>query len=189
LPPSWKNGVQRRIQDHAPESKGFRGNPVFYSVDGLGSGVWGLREMLKGAPLAVDVSEPDVPERVQQQVYRILRDTEMTRKLKALYKDVCQLCGLKLLLADGSSYSEAHHVQPLGKPHHGPDIAANIVVLCPNHHVMLDYGAVRLQLSDLRRVAGHSIEARYIEYHNAKVFKGSEVDGPGSPSPTSSSAA
>ncbi|MBV8115415.1 MAG: hypothetical protein JO300_11785 [Silvibacterium sp.] len=171
LPGSWKEIVRRTIQDHASESNGFRGTAVFYSVDGIGSGVWGLRELLKPAQLASDIGEPEAPQRVQQQVYRVLRDTEMTRKLKALYKDTCQLCGLKLMLADGSSYSEAHHVQPLGRPHNGPDIAANILVLCPNHHVLLDYGAMDLHADELHAIAGHRVGSRYIEYHNKNIAK------------------
>ena len=165
----WQAGVRRVIQEHAAESQGFKGTALFYSVDGLGAGVWGLKEFLKPSLLAADVGDPEAPERIQQQVYRILRDTEMTRKLKALYRNECQLCGCKLSLADGSFYSEAHHVQPLGRPHSGPDIASNILVLCPNHHVLLDYGAMKLDIDKLRTTSGHSVDPRYVDYHNAVI--------------------
>jgi predicted HNH restriction endonuclease len=42
LPTSWQNIIQREIQAHASESLGFKGKPLFYSVNGKGSGVWGL---------------------------------------------------------------------------------------------------------------------------------------------------
>ncbi len=171
LPGSWKKIVQRTIQDSAPESHGYKGTPMFYSVDGLGSGVWGLRDQLKLMPIASDLEEPELPARAVQQVFRVLRDTEMTRKLKALYKHECQLCGLKLQFPDGTRYSEAHHVQPLGRPHNGPDVAANIIVVCPNHHVLLDYGAIELHSTDLRAVSGHALAATYIDYHNRVIVR------------------
>ncbi|MBB3214198.1 hypothetical protein FHW67_003510 [Herbaspirillum sp. Sphag1AN] len=42
LPNSWKKIIQREIQAHARESSGFSGQPLFYSVDGKGAGVWAL---------------------------------------------------------------------------------------------------------------------------------------------------
>lgn len=169
LPRSWKQIVQRTVQDCAPDSNGFKGPPVFYSVDGIGSGVWGLSELLRAVPPAIDLAEPEVPLRSLQQVYRILRDTELSRKLKALYKHECQICGLRLCFPDGTYYAEAHHVQPLGRPHNGHDVATNIIVVCPNHHVLLDYGAIELRVAALRTVSGHVLNASYVEYHNCVI--------------------
>jgi predicted HNH restriction endonuclease len=42
LPTSWRNIIQRTIQEHASESRGFKGKAIFYSTDGKGAGVWGL---------------------------------------------------------------------------------------------------------------------------------------------------
>lgn len=42
LPSAWKKIVQRQIQDHAGESSGFKSKKLFYPVNGLGSGTWGL---------------------------------------------------------------------------------------------------------------------------------------------------
>ena len=134
--------------------------------------MWGLRANLKPTPTASDIQEPRTPQRSLTQTYRVIRDTELTRKLKALQKNACQLCGKVLRLSNGESYSEAHHIQPLGRPHDGPDVAANIVVLCPNHHVLLDYGAVRLDRKRLRAVQGHAIGTNYLDYHNRSIFAG-----------------
>lgn len=46
LPDSWKAVVSRVIQNHSSDASDFSGSAtddVFYSVDGLGSGKWGLR--------------------------------------------------------------------------------------------------------------------------------------------------
>jgi transcriptional regulator with XRE-family HTH domain len=104
-------------------------------------------------------------------VYRILRDTLLARTLKEMHQNQCQICGESLQLSDGAAYAEAHHVKPLGKPHNGPDIAANILVLCPNHHVLRDYGALRLHLDDLHHHPHHSIGAEFVDYHNEVILK------------------
>ena|SRR5271166_4945392 len=79
------------------------------------------------------------PERRIIQVSRLERDTEMVRLIKQIYDDQCQLCGKQLSSPDGTQhYSEGHHVKPLGDPHGGPDTPENILVVCPDHHVLLD---------------------------------------------------
>lgn len=171
LPDSWKQIIRRTIQDHSADSDGFRGNNVFYSVKGIGSGVWGLHSHLLSTPSASDIEPPSAPERLLIETYRVLRDTELARKIKALHKNICQLCGQTVRLKDGATYAEAHHIKPLGSPHNGADVAENIVVLCPNHHVMLDYGAIPLEAYNLRTTQGHVIGSAYISYHNEHVFQ------------------
>ena len=118
-------------------------------------------------PVAVDIGVP--PGRVEITTHRIIRDTLLARRVKQLHNFECQLCGHTIHLFDGSRYAEAHHVQPLGEPHNGPDVLENIVCLCPNHHVELDYGTKSLALTDLRAVQGHTLAEVYIKYHNEHV--------------------
>lgn len=122
-------------------------------------------------PKAADLKEPDDPKRKKTEVYRILRDTLLARRLKELHGNRCQVCGDALPLTGGATYAEAHHIKPLGAPHGGPDIAENILVLCPNHHVLCDYGALRLNLDELHQHPEHAIGEQFIEYHNEAVFK------------------
>ncbi|EZP26764.1 hypothetical protein BW34_01965 [Microbacterium oleivorans] len=61
---------------------------------------------------------------------------------------------------------------PLGVPHSGPDIASNILVLCPNHHAQCDLGAIELDRHALRSAPGHIVSADSIDYHNSKIFAG-----------------
>ena len=65
----------------------------------------------------------------------------------------------------------AHHIQPLGQPHNGPDVIGNIICVCPNHHAELDYGVSSLLLPSLRHSTGHNIDAKYTDYHNQIILK------------------
>jgi putative restriction endonuclease len=85
----------------------------------------------------------------------------------------CQVCGLRLETSTGP-YAEGAHIRPLGSPHHGPDIAANVLCLCPNHHVQFDDGAFTvsddlsitgLVVGQLGTIAGHAVGLEYLMYH------------------------
>ena len=114
-------------------------------------------------PPASDLNEGPAG-RVKSTIYRIIRDTEKARSVKAMHEYHCQICGHRILLPDGSFYAEAHHIKPLGED--GPDIIGNIICVCPNHHAELDYRAVPLDLAKLRIVPGHSLDPNFVNFHN-----------------------
>ncbi|WP_046226981.1 HNH endonuclease [Paenibacillus dauci] len=178
MPKSWKAIIRRTIEKKSSDSKVFSGNQdddLFYSVEGLGSGIWGLRKLKQETIYAIDILEPIDTVREETTVYRILRDTYLARRLKQLHNNECQICGESIKLSNQNFYSEAHHIKPLGKPHNGPDIAENILVLCPNHHVQCDYGAINLNINTLKIVNGHKISNEFIKYHNTKVYKKNDL--------------
>ncbi len=155
VPRTFEDVIRRTIQTHSSDSNGFGGTDLFRSVDGLGGGHWGLREQNRRTPTSIDLAAPegqhedDQPRRRFTETYRILRDTALARTLKEIHDDCCQVCGETLELRDGARYSEAHHIKPLGRPHYGPDIEGNILVLCPNHHALCDLRAIELDLKGL----------------------------------------
>tara|TARA_B100001964_G_C14180826_1_gene576151 strand:- start:103 stop:1236 length:1134 start_codon:yes stop_codon:yes gene_type:complete len=171
LPESWKAIIRREVEIHSSDSEAFSGKDLFYSVSGIGKGVWGVRGKERHTPKAADVNEVSEPSRSKVEVYRILRDTALARDLKVMHGFSCQICGQSIDLSNGKLYAEAHHLKPLGSPHNGPDVAGNIVVLCPNHHTQCDYGAIRLSASNLHSHADHLIDEEYISYHNDKIFE------------------
>jgi hypothetical protein len=116
-------------------------------------------------PVSSDIESPP-PDRVATTTYRIIRDTELARRVKSMHDFRCQICGHVILLPDGSRYAEAHHIRPLGEPHNGPDVLGNIICVCPNHHAELDYFVIRLDLPSLHHVNGHEIDAGFVDYHN-----------------------
>lgn len=126
-------------------------------------------ESLLVTPKAVDFNELNEVNRTLTNTYRILRDTEIARKVKILHQFRCQICGEVIYLKNGQPYAEAHHIKPLGTPHNGPDISENILCVCPNHHVQLDYGAIKIERSILRTVTGHTVGNEFVEYHNFRI--------------------
>ena len=109
------------------------------------------------------------PPKIETTVYRTLRDTELIRRLKIIHDHQCQICGLRLAL-DETGYSEGHHIQPLGKG--GPDVPGNILILCPNHHVLCDFLAIPINGSELRTDSRHKLDQQFIDWHNERITNG-----------------
>lgn len=135
--------------------------------------------------IVADIGEPD-PDRIETSTSRIVRNTTLAKELKEYYQHHCQVCGDVRHKAPLEHYAEAHHIKPLGRPHEGPDIKANILVLCPNHHSDFDHGLVYVEPDSLEvthatdeSVSGqtlnikedHEIDPELLEYHNKKISK------------------
>ena len=112
-------------------------------------------------------------------VTRTIRDTNVTQFVKQLYKHKCQICGTRLD-APVVAISEGAHIQALSKPHSGPDIIGNVLCLCPNHHAMLDKGALFIKedlsvwsfdgkkIGLLNVSAKHAVGKQYLQHHRAR---------------------
>ncbi len=120
-------------------------------------------------PTSIDIAEP--PPRIETTTYRILRDTVLAQQVKSMHNFECQICGATIELPNGERYAEAHHIKPLGRDHNGPDVAGNIVCLCPNHHVECDYGIRKLTASSLSNNANHKVDQTFVRYHNETIYR------------------
>lgn len=109
---------------------------------------------------------------------RLVRDTAITRQVKLLHDYHCQVCGERLASPAGP-YAEAAHIQPLGAPHHGPDVLANVLCLCPNHHVLFDLGSFGVAddgallglAGRLRQHRQHVVAPEFLAYHRAHFYE------------------
>jgi len=158
---SYKECAFQQIQFHCQGYAKYKGTTHFEKV--------GKRFRLIGytktqtTPIASDFGEPSPPERMKQEIYRILRDTALAREVKESSRYECHICGQTIILSDGRRYAEAHHIKPLSED--GPDKRENILCVCPNHHVLLDYGVIKLDRAQLKGIA-----VEYIDYHNEHIF-------------------
>lgn len=108
--------------------------------------------------------------RVVRQVDVLIRNRKLVAAIKEKYGDACQICGIRLEIRKGIYYSEVHHIRPLGKPHNGPDRLENMICVCPNHHVLLDIGSLKISISYLS--LKHDIDQEHISYHNEFICNG-----------------
>jgi putative restriction endonuclease len=164
----YRYGGLYRVEDH------------WYETGRSGFGIYRFRLVkLTPALTTVDVGPPSEPAgpapRKQVTVQRLVRDTAVARRVKELHDFTCQMCGERLLTPSGA-YAEAAHIRPLGAPHHGPDVASNVLCLCPNHHVLFDLGGVAIAddfsliglPGVLRRVPKHPLALEHVQYHRQR---------------------
>lgn len=115
-------------------------------------------------------------------VDRRLRNSQIVKELKEAHSDECQVCGCRRLQGREEGYSEVHHLKPLGRPHVGPDIKKNMLVLCPNHHADFDNGVISVdprngEISHLyeEEVVGNiltkanRVSDEHLRYHNENI--------------------
>ena len=162
-----------RVEDYWQE----RGKSGYY--------VWRFRllKIMEAASRLVN-EEPGAyrpARRVETTLLRVVRETKQAQRIKKLYNYRCQVCGVRL---EGSAgpYAESAHIRPLGKPHNGSDSPDNILCLCPNHHVLFDYGG--FTISDDFSLIGiegilnvhprHKIDVENIHYHQEHYFYSQE---------------
>lgn len=129
--------------------------------------------------LAESQSAYHVAPRQETTLLRIVRDTQQAKRVKDLYSYHCQVCDVRL---EGSAgpYAEAAHIRPLGAPHDGPDSLDNLLCLCPNHHVLFDYGAFAIAddfsllglEGRLFRRPNHPISLAHLRYHRLHYYRG-----------------
>jgi hypothetical protein len=86
------------------------------------------------------------PPAVQKRVVEELdRDRRLVVKLKDLYEGRCQCCGFTFEKDNGEPYSEVAHLRAISKREANLDVKDNLVVLCANHHRMLDFGPIEIK--------------------------------------------
>jgi predicted HNH restriction endonuclease len=165
-----KSTMRRTLQQFSSDTQSYlKKNPdYFFSVEGLGKGIWGLRlsepiDDIVGFKESYTSGQP--VSRKLSITNRIVRDTLLSRRLKELIGSSCQLCETQIRISDGLYYSEAHHIKPLGFPHNGPDKKENILILCPNCHVKCDLKLLPLNVISIKNNR-QNVGKEYIDFHN-----------------------
>lgn len=131
------------------------------------------KELIKGAYLGTENKDDNEEStiRVIREIEIILRKKNLVDLIKKLYNKTCQLCETQVAIGENKCYSEVHHIIPLGKPHNGIDALENMICVCPNCHIELDFKAIPLN-ENMLKPTRHKISSKSIEYHNSLYKKG-----------------
>ena len=114
----------------------------------------------------------ETPNRRASKITRVVRSNAVGDWVKRLHDFTCQICGTRLETPAGA-YAETCHIEPLGRPHNGPDVAENVLCLCPKCHVLFDELSVWVnydrslggEIGLLRTNSQHSISPDALQYH------------------------
>lgn len=122
------------------------------------------------------------PDKKSEVVTRFIRDTRKVKQLKTIYHDECQVCGYTVAVSKKSRYSEVHHLHPLKDD--GDDDLANMLVLCPTHHVEFDYKVIGIDkdkrtivdstgkpVGKLTMSKDHRLAMKNIKFHMAEMSR------------------
>lgn len=150
LSKDWKSVVRRTIQQHSSDSKSFLNKEdLYYSVDGIGSGVWGLRDYIPKEE-DVDITEDDIsfPEGKRMLRTHILRERnprliiEAKRRFKEIHGNLfCEICEFNFeerYGEVGKDFIEAHHTIPVSSMREDEETKIeDLVMVCSNCHKMI----------------------------------------------------
>lgn len=143
--------VRNEIERHSSDSAAYNGKEdVFYSVEGIGKGVWGLREP-KLTESNMDITQDDESfsegkRLIKQHIVRE-RNHAIIEKAKRKFKKehygrlYCEICGFdfeKVYGDLGKEFIEAHHVKPVSSMSPGEKTRVeDLIMVCSNCHSMI----------------------------------------------------
>lgn len=151
LSSSWKSVVRGCIERFSSDSEVYNtgGRDNFYSVKGIGSGYWGLRNF-RGDTQYGNMTEDDLgfPEGKKKLKTHIARERnpkvvrEAKNKFKAEHgKLYCEICGFDFKEKYGEigeDFIEGHHTIPISEMREGElTRMEDIALVCSNCHRML----------------------------------------------------
>jgi hypothetical protein len=96
-------------------------------------------------------------------VRRIVRcDQEIVTALKEKYRHRCQFphCKMRIPRTNDSDYCEVAHLQSFSSG--GESTRVNLVVVCPNHHKLIDYGDLFVKRASRRKLEFRLNGADYV---------------------------
>lgn len=161
-PESLLQSVRGRIQECSSDS-GFwkKKRDLFYSVHGIGGGVWGLREMDPLDPTSgdgfVDAAEPFLASEgmgfLRTHLRRERSKSLVNRFKAALTSFSCEICDFDFLATYGElgrGFIEAHHKVPVAHLEPGAKTRIeDLAAVCSNCHRML-HRSGNLTIDDLK---------------------------------------
>lgn len=147
---TWRATVRGTIERFSSDSEAFNGKEdIFYSVQGLGKGIWGLNNY-SSDEINIDLTEDDIefPEGKKMLRKHIVRERnpklirlakeKFIRENGKLFCEVCDFDFEKEYGELGKGYIEGHHSKPISELKEGEKTKIeDIVMVCSNCHKML----------------------------------------------------
>lgn len=161
-----KQTVSDNIQRFSSDSTRFQGKEdLFYSVEGIGSGIWGLNHFTVNRE-NVDLTEddngfPEGKKKLRLHIYRE-RKPKVIRKAKERFKQAhdgkvfCEVCGFDYSTKYGElgeGYIEGHHIIPVSElDENSTTKVEDIVLVCADCHRMLHRKRPWLSKDELKQI-------------------------------------
>jgi putative restriction endonuclease len=162
--PNWKATIRREVESASSDSKAYMGvRDVFYSVDGIGEGHWGLR-IFTPSGNNVDMTEDDASFKEGKKSLREHICRERNPKVIKIAKDnfivkhgklYCEACGFRFTdkydLID--EFIEGHHIIPISElPEDTETKPEDIIMLCSNCHRVIHKKRPWLKRNELKKL-------------------------------------
>lgn len=141
--------LQHELERLSKDSNIFSGTDIFYSVRGIGSGIWGLKDYTADENMDKtqdDISYPEGKEKLRKHIQKE-RNTKLIRDAKKAFKEkhgrlYCEICGIdfeKIYGKLGNDFIEAHHnkQQVSNMQEETTTKIKDLLMLCPNCHSMV----------------------------------------------------
>ena len=164
LPKSWKANIRAIIEDNSSDSTRYKGSEdLFYSVDGVGKGHWGLRNFNQEEALELtqeddEFSEGKILLKNHLQRERNVKLIEQSKK-KFIAKHgrlYCEICGFDFEEAYGElgkNFIEAHHIKPVSQMTENEKTSIDdIVMVCSNCHSMIHRKKPWLTVNNIKQI-------------------------------------
>jgi putative restriction endonuclease len=146
----YQSSLRKAIYQNSSDANLYQGKrDLFYTIEGKGSGIWGLRTYVPNET-NIELTEDDegFPEGKQKLRTHLMRERnpKVIREAKRRYKEkhgrlFCQVCGfdfVKVYGDIGEDYIEGHHTKPISEGD-GENVTMidDIALLCANCHKMV----------------------------------------------------
>lgn len=165
LSKNWKAVVRSYIEKYSSDSESYnQKKDYFYSVDGIGKGIWGLKNF-NYEKVSVDLTEDDIgfPEGKKILKTHIIRERnpKIIREAKKKFiekntKLYCEICGFdfeKEYGELGKNFIEGHHCKSISQLKENElTKVEDIAMLCSNCHRMIHRKRPWLTKNELKKL-------------------------------------
>ena len=164
LPQSYKAIIRATLEQYSSDSTVYGGQEdLFYSVDGLGNGHWGLRDTTGVVELELTQEDDEFSEGkllLKKHLSRE-RNTKLISEAKKSFLQkhdnlFCEVCGFdfeKVYGVLGENFIEAHHIKPVSEMNDGEKTKiGDIIMVCSNCHSMIHRRKPWLTVAEIKKI-------------------------------------